>query len=177
MTKPFDSFIIVADNEKAHEEAWTFTEALLRGDKQRVTEFLRGQNHPAVVQRAHGKARILVLMDATGSMGNAMRAAKDTISVMFDRATQVLADFGGGGSDLFEMQFAVYRNYSSGADLLLEASEWRSNPQDLKNFLGSVQASGGQGNEALEIGLWHANAQADLKQVASRQNLSPANRK
>jgi hypothetical protein len=63
------------------------------------------------------------------------------------------------------MQFAVYRNYSSGPDLLLEASEWRSNPQDLKEFLGRVKASGGQGNEAVEVGLLHANNQSDLKQV------------
>lgn len=159
----------VKENEKLHAEAMAFTEALQRGDAARVTDFLRAQNPPAQAKRAHGKARILVLMDATGSMGNAMRAAKDTIGVMFDRATQILADFAGGGSDLFEMQFAVYRNYSSGPDLLLEASEWRSNPQDLKDFLGRVNASGGQGNEAVEIGLWHANAQEDLKQVATRR--------
>ena len=155
----------VTTNEREHEEAWAFTDALLQGDSGRIAAFLKKQNQPPPAQHAHGKARILVLMDATGSMGNAMRAAKDTIGVMFDRATAVLADFGGGGSDLFEMQFAVYRNYSSGAEHLLEASEWRSNPQDLKDFLGRVRESGGQGNEAVEIGLWHANSQADLKQV------------
>mmetsp|Transcript_55824 Transcript_55824/g.116793 ORF Transcript_55824/g.116793 Transcript_55824/m.116793 type:complete len:2524 (-) Transcript_55824:513-8084(-) len=158
----------VRENEEEHTAAWAFTENLLRGNTAEVTQFLRQQNPQAVVQQQqqHGKARILVLMDATGSMGNAMRAAKETVGEMFDRATDILVNnFSGGGSDLFEMQFAVYRNYSSGPELLLEASEWRSNPQDLKDFLGRVRESGGQGNEAVEIGLWHANNQADLKQV------------
>jgi hypothetical protein len=42
---------------------------------------------------------------------------------------------------------------------ILEHSSWAS-PQDIneiEKYLDSVVCSGGQGNEAIEIGLWHAN--------------------
>lgn len=53
---------------------------------------------------------------------------------------------------------AFYRNYSSGMRIL-EKSEW-TGPDDvetLKNFLKGIIANGGQGCEAVEIGLLHAN--------------------
>jgi uncharacterized phage infection (PIP) family protein YhgE len=63
------------------------------------------------------------------------------------------------------MQFAVFRNYSSGPLAVLQYSAWKSNPEDLREFLKNTTASGGQGNEAIEIGLWHANQQADVRRV------------
>jgi hypothetical protein len=63
------------------------------------------------------------------------------------------------------MQFAVFRNYSSGPQAVLQYSAWKSNPEDLREFLKNTTASGGQGNEAIEIGLWHANQQADVRRV------------
>jgi hypothetical protein len=156
----------VAEKEAEHSAAMAFTVNLLDRNLDEVKRFL-GEQNPLVVLPSTSKTRILVLMDATGSMGSSMHATKETVGVMFDRATEILEDeFKGRGGGLFEMQFAVYRNYKSGADMLLEASEWRSNPQDLKDFLGRVKACGGQKNEAVEIGLWHANQQVDLKQAS-----------
>jgi hypothetical protein len=51
----------------------------------------------------------------------------------------------------------VYRNYSEGPDPLLEASPWVSDPSDLQSFMSRIISRGGCGNEAVEIGLWHAN--------------------
>jgi len=53
---------------------------------------------------------------------------------------------------------AFYRNYSSGMRIL-EKSEW-TGPDEveaLKEFLKDIKANGGQGDEAVEIGLLHAN--------------------
>ena len=37
--------------------------------------------------------------------------------------------------------------------MLFQASEWESNHQKLKAFIEGVKPQGGQGNEAIEIGL------------------------
>jgi hypothetical protein len=59
---------------------------------------------------------------------------------------------------IFKLQMAFYRNYDCGMDIL-EHSEW-TGPEEieaLKKFLGKVKVKGGQGCEAVEIGLLHAN--------------------
>jgi hypothetical protein len=61
-------------------------------------------------------------------------------------------------TNIFKLQMAFYRNYSSGMKIL-EKSEW-TGPEDvetLKEFLKDIIADGGQGDEAVEIGLLHAN--------------------
>jgi hypothetical protein len=61
-------------------------------------------------------------------------------------------------TNIFKLQMAFYRNYSSGMKIL-EHSEW-TGPEDvetLKDFLKDIKAEGGQGDEAVEIGLLHAN--------------------
>lgn len=57
------------------------------------------------------------------------------------------------------MKIAGYRNYSSLEQKLYQASHgWSSNFNGLSHFLQStLQIDGGEGNEAIEIGLWHAN--------------------
>jgi hypothetical protein len=73
----------------------------------------------------------------------------------------------GYSTKLFKMQIAVYRNYSSGPEGILEVSPWAapsdpSLPADLqgpvllKSFLRTIKAKDGQGFEAMEIGLAHA---------------------
>ena len=44
----------------------------------------------------------------------------------------------GVASDAFEMQFAVYRNYNSPEELLLQRSHWETDPQRLRRFLEAV---------------------------------------
>jgi hypothetical protein len=155
----------VASNERTHADALAFVAALLKRDKDAVRLYLERRNKPQRSGAMAGKARILVLMDATGSMGNVLSAAKDAVSDMFSRAGSIIEEHLGKGSEKFEMQFAVFRNYSSGPPALLQYSAWKSNPEELRDFLQKTTASGGQGNEAIEIGLWHANQQADVRRV------------
>ena len=73
----------------------------------------------------------------------------------------------GYSTKLFKMQIAVYRNYSSGPEGILEVSPWAApwdpnlpsdlqGPVLLKSFLETIRAKDGQGYEAMEIGLAHA---------------------
>jgi hypothetical protein len=109
-------------------------------------------------------SRTVCLMDATGSMGNLLESGKKTISLVFQRAKQVLTE-SGANPDCFEFQIAFYRNYGSGKKKILEVSPWVKKPDDLRTFMNQNETSGGQGNEAIEIGLWHANREFTKKPI------------
>jgi hypothetical protein len=119
--------------------------------------------------------KALVLIDATGSMGKLLETVKNTISLYFDTMGEKLT-LNKYEADIFKLQIAFYRNYSSGP-LVLQKSEWvgtkkiedkngteesktMNDKDDIKvmnEFLKNIKESGGQGCEAVEIGLWHAN--------------------
>ena len=104
----------------------------------------------------HGVSnRTLVLMDATCSMSKLLDKAKLTVANMFDSAHRVLAEQQDNSE--IEIQFACYRNYSSEAHGILVSSQWESTPYRLRSFMREIRPSGGQGREAVEIGLAHAN--------------------
>ena len=46
------------------------------------------------------------------------------------------------GEGAFKVQFAVYRNYNSDADLLLAHSQWEQRPADLRSYVDNVRCSG-----------------------------------
>ena len=104
-------------------------------------------------------------MDATGSMSNLLQKAKTTVNLMFTRAKEILSEEE-LNPDCFEIQFAVYRNYSSGQDSILVASSpFESNPANLKVFMDKTNVDGGMGAEAVEIGLMHANQEANVQAI------------
>ncbi len=59
------------------------------------------------------------------------------------------------------MQIAIYRNYNSGRNVL-QLSEFHKDPEKLQSFLARTSASGGLGNEAIEVLYQHANTVKDL---------------
>jgi len=139
----------------AHKLAVQFSNALLSGD----LNFLRGYLEERNKGDNIGHSKTLVLMDATGSMGHLLQKAKATITEMFQRAKQVLNNQ--GIQEGFELQFAVYRNYNSRENEILECSTWESSPQNLTSFMNRIDTAGGWGREAIEIGLWHANQEVE----------------
>jgi len=98
-------------------------------------------------------------MDATGSMSHLLHKAKNTVGTMFERAAEILKS-NKIEPNAFEMQFSVYRNYNSFEDKILQTSPWESKPDNLRTFMDNIEPEGGWGNEAIEIGLWHANQEA-----------------
>ncbi|CAF1187714.1 unnamed protein product [Rotaria sp. Silwood1] len=141
-----------------HQESIRFMNALSKGETSIVKSFLTEQNRGADIPL--GVSRTILLMDATGSMSNLLSAAKDTVCTMFKRASDILNDEK-LSSDAFQMQFVVYRDYDCKADGVLQSSSWETNPTKLRSFMTNIRAyGGGDYEEAIEIGLWHAVQQS-----------------
>ena len=96
---------------------------------------------------------VVCMIDATGSMEEALKITKSTIQEVFEAADTYLDD--NNLKSAFEMQFVVYRNYSS-KELILQKSNWSSEPSTLFTFLDEKGFhEGGQGYEAIEVAFEH----------------------
>ena len=137
---------------KSAKENHMISEKMLKALQQKrsneVSEYLLKFQSFATYQRT------LILVDATGSMGPLLDAAKKTVNHTFERIKVILREKHCDPLS-FAIKFVAYRNYSS-EQYLLEASEWESDPKKLENFMKDIRTRGGQGNEAIEIGLAYA---------------------
>lgn len=139
--------------KQKHEDTKNFVQSIFRNETQKVKEFLQERNKGTPLDNL---SRTIVLMDATGSMTYLLQNAKNTVGIMFERAAEVLR-IHGIEPNMFELQFAVYRNYNAPEDGILQCSPWESKPDKLRSFMQTVQPEYGMGSEAIEIGMWHAN--------------------
>ena len=163
--------------KRQHEASKVSMNALCTGDMKIVKEFLMEQNRGPNIMS--GSSRTLPLMDATGSMSALLSATKDTICTMFERASTVLEEKG-LSNDAFQMQFAVYRNYNSKENKILEVSSWKTGATHLRDFMNRIGPEGGWKDEAIEIGLWHAVKESEMQDGLSQVTLigdAPANTK
>ena len=103
-------------------------------------------------------------MDATGSMSSLIEKTKSKIGAMFQNVNLILLEKG-IDPNCVQIQFVAYRNYSS-QERILQPSAWSSNPDGLRAFLNGVKPEGGQGNEAIEIGLLHCNQENEKKPIS-----------
>ncbi|CAF1361376.1 unnamed protein product [Rotaria magnacalcarata] len=142
-----------------HKASKEFITALTAGNIVAVKTFLKKQNQGANLITA--SSRTLLLMDATGSMSGLLSATKETVCTMFERAAVVLNEKG-LPSDAFQMQFVVYRDYDCKSEGILQSSSWETKPNNLRNFMTHIVATGGGDyEEAIEIGLWYAVQQSE----------------
>ena len=116
--------------------------------------------YEVMFKRAERCVKILVLIDATGSMGNLLKNVQDTILQYFDEVCKSLKT-SSYNENLFKIQIVFYRNYNDGANIL-KISPWvgPKEKQILKEYVDKERASGGtniSANEAMEIAFWHAN--------------------
>lgn len=144
-----------------HRRSKIFMNAMSQNTMDIVRTFLKEENRGAYIESA--TSRTILLMDATGSMSKLLSAAKETVCIMFERASNILREQG-ISEDRFSMQFVVYRNYSSTREKILEVSPWESRGPNLRMFMNTISPEGGMGNEAIEIGLWHAVQQMETKE-------------
>jgi hypothetical protein len=154
----------VAVLKKEHDESQEFVTHMLENKKEQVKKFLAENNKGAPFNIT---STTLCLMDATGSMSHLLNNAKLTVCNMFERASNVLKE-NHMSEDCFRMQFAVYRNYNSDADKIIQCSGYESNPSQLETFMKTIQPEGGWGNEAIEMALRHANKECaahDISQI------------
>jgi len=83
---------------------------------------------------------------------------------MFDRAADVLKE-NGISADCFQLQFVVYRNYCCRGDKILQHSPWETKSDNLRAFMNTIDVEGDLGNEAIEIGLLHANDENERDEI------------
>jgi len=147
----------IAKISDKHMQTQSFLRDLLNNRMREAKAFLMREEENIAPPLDEGKltSRTLVLMDATGSMGHCIEAAKSTVDIMFKRLRQVLDNQ--KSSKQVWVQVAAYRNYGDTADTILVHSDWVSASTKLKSFLDKLQPSGGYGiREAVELGLAHA---------------------
>jgi len=150
-------FISIEQCKKDHEESKKFMEAIMNLDAVFIRKFVGERNKGATIENF--ASRTVLLMDATGSMGGLLSAVKDTVCKMFELTSLVLKEKGFAENN-FQMQFVVYRDYDC-KDNILNSSAWETKPSNLRSFMELVNAQGGGDyEEAIEIGLWHAVQQS-----------------
>ena len=163
--------------KEKHKESKKFMDAMSQNNMALVRSFLNAENRGVNIESQI--SRTILLMDATGSMSQLLSTVKETVCLMFERAADILKE-AGIAEDEFAMQFAVYRNYSSRKEKLLEVSPWESKETNLRMFMSTISPEGGMGNEAIEIGLWYAVQQSETEDSIDQVILigdAPANTK
>ncbi len=122
-------------------------------------------NKSAYKEESICASRTLILLDATKSMEIMLEEAKESLTIMFRAVKTFLTEKDIKGT--FEMQIGAYRNYNATEQQLFEVSEWESSPEKLVTFLSKIVAGKGLGNEAIEVGIAHANAEIEKDRIAA----------
>lgn len=156
-----DNMKYVNQAKKRHESTQEFLVHLNSGNINSVRTFLVEQNKGAEIEM---NSRTICLMDATGSMTHLLHKCKHKVDDMVQRASQILID-NGYNPNTFQIQFAVYRNYNSKEEKILQASPWETKADNLRTFMNIIEVEGGMGNEAIEIGLLHANRENEKESI------------
>ena len=151
-------FPIVRDSVKAiaedFKESTAFLKDALAGRIPQVNSFLMKYNHIELGGSAAAiPSRLVVLMDATGSMGPFIHLAKGAVKQLFQNMNKIVKEK--NNSTEISVKYMVYRNYNAPPDKLLEESPWEvlsDNPSRLFNFMDSVTPQYGIDEEAVEVG-------------------------
>ncbi|KAL4480352.1 hypothetical protein ABPG74_020868 [Tetrahymena malaccensis] len=103
--------------------------------------------------------KTLIAMDITGSMGSLITQTKNTIQTTFEQTRDILKQKG-YDPQCFLIMISCFRSYNSRWSDIFQTSTWENNPDKLRSFLQTINASGGTGpGESVEVGLWWANKQ------------------
>ncbi|CAF2388000.1 unnamed protein product [Rotaria sp. Silwood2] len=127
-----------------------------------VKEFLVKKNKGANI--VSSQSQTICLMDATVSMTHLLHNCKNTVGTMFEGTTEILRD-NNISEDSFQIQYVVYRNYNSVQDKIFQFSPWETRADNLRAFMNTINVEGGWGNEAVEIGLCHANKENQRENI------------
>lgn len=117
----------------------------MKPSKEDIIQFIFDHNKCIEIRSNH--VRTLIGIDGTISMGVALEKVTNILENSFARTKSVLQSKNVSGS--FENAIAVYRNYNSDFEQLLEYSGFENDSENLKNFLSKVKINGGWGNEAM----------------------------
>ena len=152
----------IETSKTMHAESMKFIEeGLMKNDVLFIKHHLLKWNTCQNYIQTDYSSKTLVLMDATRSMNQLLSKCKQNVIKMFEKANHILKQ-NSLNPNCFLLQFAVYRNYN--CENIFQHSDFENNSLNLRNFLKTISVDGGLGNEAIEIGLRHAN-QINVSQV------------
>lgn len=116
---------------------------------------LPGAGKPIVVPV--NTAKVMILFDSTGSMGDLLDALKNTLRKVVKDLKETLKEFE-ISEEAFKLKIAHYKDYMDGNDIY-QGSEWTCDQEELNHFINAVSLGGGGANdsEAVECGLFQAN--------------------
>ncbi|KAL4508491.1 hypothetical protein ABPG72_003795 [Tetrahymena utriculariae] len=150
--------------KKEHEKGQGFIQSVINQKEDLVQKFLQEQNKGA--NELTQQSKILILVDGTDSMGVLLKKAKNTVCKMFERACKIIRN-NSIPDDQFKLQFAVYRDYDQMQEGILQSSPWESKAENLRKFLDQISPQGGGDyEEAIEVGLQHANYENYIQPIS-----------
>ena len=164
-----DTIKYVEKLKEKHDLSMDFIKGLEGKIKETVKTYIITQNENYSVN-SNSVSKTLILIDGTGSMRKLLEKTKQTLEIMFNRAFKIL-----NNGSKFSIKISIYRNYDAPVSKLLQNSNWESQADNLIQFLQTIYAQYGQGNEAIEIGLWQANQEINLNQVILIGDAGPNN--
>jgi hypothetical protein len=102
-----------------HNLTTQFIQNIFKGEMDLVKNFILKENEGGETKAS---SKTLILMDATSSMDLLLEQTKKTLETMFQRVSDVLkeANF---SSDSFQIKIAVFRNYNSSKDMILQVKK------------------------------------------------------
>ena len=109
----------VENIKEKHNLTSEFIENIFRGEMKQVKDFILKENMGPSQIKAGSKT--LILMDATNSMDLILDQTKKTLELMFKRVSDVLKE-NNFSTDSFQIKIAVYRNYNSSQDKILQVN-------------------------------------------------------
>ena len=119
---------------------------------------LEKRKNESAAPASKGQPAILLLFDATGSMGPLWRETEKTMEELIRRVTE-------HGS--VKLKCCAYRDYCD-AHLLFESSGWYSNPEPLLKFIRGIKCEwnmGGDWPEAVEYALRQAAEEPEVSSI------------
>ncbi|CAF0846527.1 unnamed protein product [Adineta steineri] len=164
-------------HKREHKVSKDFTNALWKGNIKTVKRFLTKRNKG--IDLINDSSRTLILISGTSVLSPLLSSIKEMIGTIFERASIILEEKD-LSSDIIQMQIAVYRGYTFRANEILEFSSWYIKGSDLREFLDTIDSTGGGSENAIEIGLQHAVKESKTRQSISQIILigdTPANNK
>ena len=141
----------VEQAKRSHKIGMSLIESLMSSDVSKVKNILFESNLGAA---EHIDAKVVILIDATRSMGSLIAQLKNCIEEVCKRISITLKD-NNKDPKSFRLQIMGYRNYNAPRDKILEYSGWSSDGTRLREFLANLKANWGVNNEAIEIGFQH----------------------
>ncbi|CAE7836127.1 secA2 [Symbiodinium sp. CCMP2592] len=147
------------ESRKDHDETSAYVDRAKTGCLQTISDGFNDYTLRQTSPTGCSKCRVILVVDATLSMGKLWHSASRAIMTAVKR----IREWGG----IYEFKWIAYRDYCD--EKLIEQSTWTSDEKVLQQFIDRIECEGGGGNsgEAVEEGLKAARLEHEKETVAA----------